>query len=125
MVSPIQRIVPDPARFALLRLDKAQSRLQVLYDKQGRTNKFKTKQERDTFLRNEVKTCTSAQEDQNGRITEITEQIDTAEEELADNQARREELEQKVETLRESVTTLAAKRDTLSTQLNGKHEQRK
>jgi structural maintenance of chromosome 3 (chondroitin sulfate proteoglycan 6) len=60
------------------KLDEANVKLAALFAKQGRVNRFKTKAERDAFLRQEIASIKAFQTQQTGVLHDIKSELDTS-----------------------------------------------
>jgi structural maintenance of chromosome 3 (chondroitin sulfate proteoglycan 6) len=60
------------------KLDEANVKLTALFAKQGRVNRFKTKAERDAFLRREIASIKAFQAEQTGALHDIKAELDTS-----------------------------------------------
>jgi len=62
--------------FQLFRLKVSEQRRKELYAKQGRGNQFRNREERDTWIKNELKTLHRGIRDKETQITNLKEDID-------------------------------------------------
>ena len=62
--------------FFLFRLKISEQRRKELYAKQGRGNQFRNREERDTWIKNELKTLHRGIRDKETQITNLKEDID-------------------------------------------------
>lgn len=106
-------------------LDIAQSRLDALYAKQGRTELFSTKAERDQHLTDEITEAQSALENQTTRIDELASQVATAQTEHDDAQRRKLEVETSLEENKTLVVQKNGEREGLKATMDQLTEQRK
>ncbi|THU99128.1 RecF/RecN/SMC protein [Dendrothele bispora CBS 962.96] len=106
------------------KLDEVNAQLQALFAKQGRVTKFRTKAERDTFLKNEIASMethnqaqTRALEMTNNELdqarrsyTEIEQQIQNVQDKIEDGRRRTGELSEQLIKLRDRMTELTEER---------------
>jgi len=106
------------------KFDEANARLSALFAKQGRVTKFRTKAERDTFLRQEIRSMQSHMEVQNRALDvtrneltnarnskrEIETQIGDVQEKIEDGRRKVAELAHQVAGLREKHAELVEER---------------
>jgi len=109
------------------RLDEASAQLAALFAKQGRASRFRTKAERDTFLRNEIESMKAYKKKQAAALVagraeivsltkssaEIDTQITAVQEKIDDGRKRVKELSDEVASKRESLKELTEKRKDL------------
>lgn len=106
------------------RLDEASAKLASLFAKQGRATKFRTKAERDTFLKHEIASMKSYQTTQNAALGAARTELDTAQRGLGeidtqivgvqgkieDGKTRARELGEEIATLKDKHSELAERR---------------
>ncbi|KAI0930349.1 hypothetical protein AcW1_009066 [Taiwanofungus camphoratus] len=109
------------------RLDEAKARLDALYAKRGRLNRFRTRAERDTFLRREIASIEvyrGAQsaaleglraelEAAKGALLEIDERTEAVQERVEDGRRRAKELGEQVSRLKDEHADLSERRKEL------------
>ncbi|KAA1469211.1 RecF/RecN/SMC protein [Dentipellis sp. KUC8613] len=98
-------------------LDAANGRLSALYAKQGRLNRFRSRAERDAFLRKEIASIDAHQRAQNAALTRTREELAAArrslqevEQKLRDTHDRAEDGRTKTRELGEQLAELAEQR---------------
>jgi structural maintenance of chromosome 3 (chondroitin sulfate proteoglycan 6) len=108
-------------------LDHARSRLQTLYGKQGRLNRFRTKAERDTFLRHEIAAIGAYRKSQltaletaraglaatRRSLLEVETNIRSTEENIEESRNRTKDLAVQMASLKNEVTDLTEQRKEL------------
>lgn len=107
------------------RLDTTQSRLQVLYAKQGRARQFRSQAERDAFLSDEIKSLESFQQQQQKTISERKKEVEGAKAHLEEVSARSEEQQQGEEGQRETLKQMSEEQTKLKIDLDTMKEKRK
>lgn len=109
------------------RLDEASAKLAALYAKQGRATKFRTKSERDTFLKHEISSVTNHKANQEAAFEstqaelqaskrsqqELDNQVLEIQEKLEDGRNRVKDLAENMTTLKEKHLELTEKRKDL------------
>ncbi|TFY63618.1 hypothetical protein EVG20_g6252 [Dentipellis fragilis] len=102
-------------------LDAAHGRLSALYAKQGRLNRFRSRAERDAFLRQEIASIEAHQRAQNAALTRTREELTAArrslqevEQKLQDTHDRAEDGRTKTKELGEQLAELAEQRAQLA-----------
>ncbi|KAK7466460.1 Structural maintenance of chromosomes protein 3 [Stygiomarasmius scandens] len=106
------------------KLDEANAQLQALFAKQGRVTKFRTKAERDTFLKNEIASMESHSQAQSRALemtnneleqarrsyTEVEQQIQNVQDKIEDGRRKAAELSEQLVALRDKQTELTEQR---------------
>ena len=106
------------------RLDEASASLNALYAKQGRASKFRTKSDRDAFLRQEIVSVTAYQKNQATALetaqadlessrqsqNEVDELIKDVQGKLEDGKRRTKEVQENIVALKEQQAEMAEKR---------------
>jgi structural maintenance of chromosome 3 (chondroitin sulfate proteoglycan 6) len=106
-------------------LDHARSQLQALYGKQGRLNRFRTKAERDTFLRHEIASIEAYQKTQGVALESVKSQLGQTRRSLQEVEGRIKSSEENIEEGRGRATDLVAQVSALKNQSTDLTEQRK
>jgi structural maintenance of chromosome 3 (chondroitin sulfate proteoglycan 6) len=88
-------------------LDHARSRLQTLYGKQGRLNRFRTKAERDTFLRHEMASIDAYRKSQLTALASAKTELTNTRQSLLGVEAKLQSTEQSIEENRTHAKDLA------------------
>ncbi|TFK63131.1 structural maintenance of chromosome protein 3 [Pluteus cervinus] len=107
------------------RLDEAASRLASLYAKQGRATKFRTRQERDNYLRQEIASMKQFQTSQSGALESATHDLETARRSQLEVDARIEAIHASIEEERAKARELGEQITTLKDQHSELVERRK
>lgn len=89
-----------------MRLDEVQAHLEMLYEKQGRLSRFRTKQERDQFLTGELQSLRAFRERQAAALESAKHDLEDAREALTRLSQRSEDVQNRLEDRRERVKTL-------------------
>jgi structural maintenance of chromosome 3 (chondroitin sulfate proteoglycan 6) len=109
------------------KLDEASARLAALYAKQGRVNRFRTKAERDTFLRHEIASIDAYRASQTNaleatraelvaareKLVEVDGHIAVVADKMEDGKTRVRELGDQISALRDEQSELVEKRKEL------------
>lgn len=109
------------------RLDEASARLNALYAKQGRASKFRTKSERDAYLRQEIASVTAYKKNQETALEtaqadvessrqsqmEVDELIKDVQGKLEDGKRRAKEVQENIGTLKEQQMEMTERRKEL------------
>ncbi|BEJ13833.1 hypothetical protein CspHIS471_0310070 [Cutaneotrichosporon sp. HIS471] len=106
-------------------LDTSQSRLQVLYAKQGRTRQFRSKADRDAYLTNEVRSLESYAKQQQKTIADREKDVQGAKTHLEEVSARSAEQQDGEEGQRETLKRMSEEQAKLKTDLDSMKEKRK
>lgn len=106
-------------------LDASQARLEALYAKQGRTNKFKTKNERDNFLKQEIETTRHLQTSQQERVQDLIADVEAARQRMVELDAQQEEVTAELDQHRKSLSKLTDERVALKTKSGSMTERQK
>ncbi|RDB15230.1 Chromosome segregation protein sudA [Hypsizygus marmoreus] len=106
-------------------LDEANARLASLFSKQGRATKFRTKAERDTFLKHEIASMKAYQTTQTAALGTTRVELETARRGLGEIDSQIAEVHSKIEDGRKRVKDLAEQATTLKDQHSELSERRK
>lgn len=106
-------------------LDLARSQLQALYGKQGRVKQFRTKVERDSFLRHDIASIESYKKTQTQAVESLREELKTTRQSLQQVEDKIKTSEQDVEAARNSARDLIAQIAQLKNDSSDLTEQRK
>lgn len=99
--------------------------MNVLYDKQGRSQQFRTQAERDTFLNAEIKSLKVYEKTQQKRIDDLKKDVDGAKESLADVIAKSEELQRGEDERRDMLRKMSEEVTQMKATVDGMQEKRK
>lgn len=102
-----------------------ESRLNALYAKQGRLTQFRTKAERDAFLRKEIQSIQNYRASLLTDVEGLREGVQSDKERLQRLQDRAEAVEVETQQRREKIKELTEKLNQLKEEQNVKTEQRK
>lgn len=102
-----------------------ESRLNTLYAKQGRLTQFRTKAERDAFLRKEITSIQSYRDTLVNDLEGLRDGIQSDKERLLQLQNRSEAVETEMHQRREKIRELVEKLHQLKEEQTAKAEQRK
>lgn len=108
-----------------VRLESTQSRLSVLYAKQGRAQQFTTQAARDKYLNDEIKSLQAYEKTQQKRIDDLSKDVDGATEHLAEVMIRSEEQSQNQDEQRSRLRKMGEEVTELRTKVDGMQEERK
>ena len=89
-----------------MRLDEVQAHLDMLYEKQGRLSRFRTRQERDQFLTGELQSLRAFRERQGSALESAKRELENARDALAKLSERSEGVQNRLEDRREQVKAL-------------------
>ncbi|KZT00849.1 structural maintenance of chromosome protein 3 [Laetiporus sulphureus 93-53] len=89
------------------RLDEVNAQLEALYSKRGRLNRYRTKAERDQFLRREVASIDSYRTSQASAMEDAQAQIQSAKESLEEVETRMENARERIEAERQRAKEVA------------------
>jgi structural maintenance of chromosome 3 (chondroitin sulfate proteoglycan 6) len=106
-------------------LDATQSRLAVLYAKQGRAKTFKSKAERDSYLTDEIKSLKAHERAQGARVDQLNADLGSAKRQLGEVTARAASEEEEEEDRREGLRKMADEVAALKKQMEEMQEERK
>ncbi|WVQ96685.1 hypothetical protein IAU59_003791 [Kwoniella sp. CBS 9459] len=106
-------------------LEATQSKLAVLFAKQGRAQQFTTQAARDKYLRDEIKSLQAYEKDQQKRVDSLQKDVENAKDQLTEVVARSEEQARSEGERRDNLRKMAEEITTLRTNLDGMQEQRK
>jgi structural maintenance of chromosome 3 (chondroitin sulfate proteoglycan 6) len=107
------------------RLDTTQSKLQVLYAKQGRAQQFSTQAARDKYLNDEIKALKVHEKTQQKRVEDLKKDVEGAKTQLAEVAARSAAHTKSEEERRETVRKMGEEVSELKATVDGMQEQRK
>lgn len=107
------------------RLDNTQSKLQLLYSKQGRAQQFATQAARDKFLNDEIKSLRSHERSQQKREEDLRQDVDGAKTQLGEVVERSEEQSRTEGEQRDNLRSLGTEVSKLKAAVDGMQEQRK
>lgn len=88
------------------RLDEARARLNALFAKRGRLDRFRTRAERDAYLRSEIASIEAYRLSHTAALEERREELTRAKEGLADVESRAEGAQERAEDGRQRARTL-------------------
>lgn len=106
-------------------LDTTQAKLQVLYDKQGRAQRFTTQAQRDKFLNDDIKSLKAYEKAQSKRVEELRKDLEEAKTQLAEAMQRSEEHERSEEERRDNLRKMSEEVTALKKKVDDMAEQRK
>ncbi len=106
-------------------LDEARARLEALYAKRGRLDKFRTKAERDRYLRAEIASMQQFREGQANALAGLEQELDRAKQSLAEVNRSIDDTQAKAEDARKQVRELGEKIAELKDEQAEKTERRK
>ncbi|KAK4689553.1 structural maintenance of chromosome 3 (chondroitin sulfate proteoglycan 6), partial [Tremellales sp. Uapishka_1] len=106
-------------------LDSTQSKLQVLYAKQGRAQQFTTQAARDSYLNEEIKSLKAYEKAQQKRVDDLNKDVEGAKGQLAEVMAKSQELRRDEEERRDNLRKMGEEVSELKVQVDGMQEQRK
>ncbi len=89
------------------RLDEASAKLAALYSKQGRATKFRTKSERDAFLRHEISSVNTYKANQEAALESTQAELEASQRSQGELDAQVLETQEKIEDGRKRVKDLA------------------
>jgi len=107
------------------RLESTQSKLSVLYAKQGRAQQFTTQAARDKYLRDEIASLQAYETTQQERVNDLASELGNAKQYLNEVLSRNEEQSQKSEERRDRLRNMSEEVTTLKEKVDGMQEQRK
>jgi structural maintenance of chromosome 3 (chondroitin sulfate proteoglycan 6) len=107
------------------RIDTAQSRLEALYAKQGRSNQFATRDERDAHLQSEIESTVNLEGEQHTRMQELADQVTAAERELQDATTRKDAVQAELEGNKRQVLEKSQEKERIKTAVDAQTENRK
>lgn len=90
------------------RLDEASARLSALFAKQGRVSKFRTKAERDTFLKQEIKSMEAYKTSQSTTLENTRSELEVTRRSLTEVEAHITSAHEKIEDGRRTAAELSA-----------------
>lgn len=96
-----------PPRSTWFSLDEARARLDALYAKQGRLNRFRTRAERDAFLNGELASLRDYQRTQAANLESATRELASTRETIRELAGRTEGVQGRLEDRREKARQLA------------------
>nr|XP_019012757.1 chromosome associated protein [Kwoniella pini CBS 10737]OCF51538.1 chromosome associated protein [Kwoniella pini CBS 10737] len=106
-------------------LESTQSKLAVLFAKQGRAQQFPTKAARDQYLRGEINSLTEYETDQQRRVDSLREVVENAKEQLSEAVARSAQRGREEDERRGNLRRMAEEVSALKGNLDGMQERRK
>ncbi|KAM5531084.1 hypothetical protein V8D89_015249 [Ganoderma adspersum] len=106
-------------------LDEARARLEALYAKRGRLDKFRTKAERDRYLRAEIASMQQFRTGQAGALASLEQELVRARQSLAEVNSSIDATQAKAEDARNQVRELGEKMAQLKDEQSEKTERRK
>lgn len=106
-------------------LDNTQSRLQVLYAKQGRSKTFKSKADRDKFLNDEIKSLKVHEKAQEARVDQLNTDVGAGKRHLGEVTARAASAAEDEEERRENLRKMGEEVAGLKKQSEELQEERK
>ncbi|KAL7423161.1 Structural maintenance of chromosomes protein 3 [Cryptotrichosporon argae] len=106
-------------------LEETQAQLQVLYAKQGRSRRFKSKRERDQFLNNEIQQLQAYETQQQQTVADLGADVEGAKAQLAEATHVVEQQNVDEEERRNQLRQMAEEVNKLRVDLDGMQEQRK
>ena len=107
------------------RLGNTQSKLHVLYSKQGRSQQFATQAARDRYLNDEIKALRAHERAQLKRVEDLRHDVEGAKTQLAGVVARSEEHKQNEGERRENLRRMGQEVSELKAVVDGMQERRK
>lgn len=107
------------------RIDTAQSRLEALYAKQGRSNQFATRDERDAYLRSEIQSAVDLEGEQYTRVQQLANQVAAAERESQDATTRKDAVQAELETNKRQVMEKSQEKERIRAAVDAQTENRK
>lgn len=115
----------DGTNLKRLRLDEGQARLEALGSKQGRLAHFKTKAERDKYLKKEIQSIEAYQATQQAGLEEAEAELASARNRLNEVDRKAEEVSQNLEDRRERLRQVGEQQTALKDEQSTLSEQRK
>lgn len=106
-------------------LETTQSKLSVLYAKQGRAQQFTTQAARDKYLRDEIASLKAYETTQQKRVNDLTTEVENAKQNLDEVLGKNEEQSQKSEERRDRIRNMSEEVTALKEKADGMQEQRK
>ncbi|EIW66746.1 hypothetical protein TREMEDRAFT_70024 [Tremella mesenterica DSM 1558] len=106
-------------------LDITQSKLKVLYEKQGRSRQFTSQAERDKYLKDEIKALKTYEKAQQQRIDDLNRDVEGAKSQLEEIVTRSREQTQGEEARRESLRQMGEEVSQLKKKVDAMQEERK
>lgn len=107
------------------RLDATQSKLSVLYAKQGRSQQFTTQAARDQFLAGEIKSLKAYEKQQQKHIDALRKDVANARTQLEEASERTREHARNEDERRENIRRMAEESAELRKNIDGMQEHRK
>ena len=112
-------------RLNVPRLDTTQSKLQVLYSKQGRAQQFTTQAARDRYLNAEIRSLRLHERTQQKCVEDLGVDVEGAKVQLSELVDRAEQQSRTEEERRESLRKMGQEISDLKAAVDGQQEQRK
>ena len=106
-------------------MDRAQASLDTLYAKQGRITRFKSRSERDSFLKGEVNAITAFEKSQAQVETDVQAQLSSTLKSIDELGRKAEEIEESLGERRGKLQELQEEANNLRRSLTEKTEHRK
>ncbi|ODO10119.1 hypothetical protein I350_02347 [Cryptococcus amylolentus CBS 6273] len=106
-------------------LEPTQSKLSVLYAKQGRAQQFSTQAARDKYLKDEIKSLKAHEKDQSERVDTLGKEVLNGKQHLSEIVSRSEQQAKGEDERREELRKMGEKATKLKGDLDGMQEQRK
>ncbi|WVQ73216.1 hypothetical protein IAR50_002782 [Cryptococcus sp. DSM 104548] len=106
-------------------LEPTQSKLSVLFAKQGRAQQFSTQAARDKYLKEEIKSLKAHEKDQSERVETLGKEVFNGKQHLSEIASRSEEQVKGEDERREELRRMGEKMTGLKGNLDGMQEQRK
>ncbi|OCF72938.1 chromosome associated protein [Kwoniella mangroviensis CBS 8886] len=106
-------------------LETTQSKLAVLFAKQGRAQQFNTKAARDRYLQGEIQSLRDYETDQQTRVDSLRTDVENAKDQLTEVMARSRERSRQEDERRDNLRRMAEEVTTLRGNLDGMQERRK
>ena len=107
------------------RIDTAQGRLEALYGKQGRSNQFATREDRDAYLSREIAAAQASLLEQRERIERVQSELRAAQQEAEESQTRKDDVDTSLEENKEALLAKSQEKDAVKAQLDEQTERRK
>lgn len=92
--------------FTIISLDEAKAHLDTLYAKQGRVNKFRSRAERDSFLKSELNSLKQYQTSQSATLTGVTQDLAKSRESIREIVGRTNTVQERLEDRRDRFKQL-------------------
>jgi len=99
--------------------------LEALYAKQGRSNQFATRDERDAHLGSEIESTSNLEGDQHARVQQLADQVAAAEQEAQDATARKDAVQAELEGNKRQVLEKSQEKERIKAAVDTQTENRK